>query len=260
MIEPIEITDISDPDIACRGLCDHCGREHSLPVGPAMAPALALFHRLEREGRIDFDVPVSEASPWMTTDYVWSEARGQMFGVLVVRDQSGRTGVIKAFSGQYNSRWRVPGWVGPLLDVERFRMVTALEEKCIKQMSREFEQSTDAALKKTLADARKKASRNLQRRIHSMFLIPSFAHGRSPLPMAACGTGGIPTGTGDCCAPKLLGYAALNGLTPLGLAEFYFGRTNRSGTREHGTFYPSCKDKCGRILGYMLCGLEDARQ
>jgi hypothetical protein len=92
--------------------------------------------------------------------------------------------------------------------------------------------------------------------IHAMYRLPNFRGQVVPLPLAVHPEGNAPTGTGDCCAPKLLGYAAAHNLTPLGLAEFYFGRTNRSGTREHGRFYPSCLDKCGRILGFMLCGLE----
>jgi tRNA pseudouridine32 synthase/23S rRNA pseudouridine746 synthase len=60
-----------------------------------------------------------------------------------------------------------------------------------------------------------------------------------PLPIArlspGCGGGGplqatndeaflgFPAGTGDCCAPKLLHEAALRGLKPVGLAEFWFG-------------------------------------
>jgi len=63
-----------------------------------------------------------------------------------------------------------------------------------------------------------------------------------------------PTGIGDCCAPKLLNHAALSNLTPVSLAEFYFGRENRSDTRQHGRFYPPCEDKCQPLLGYLLCG------
>ena len=44
-----------------------------------------------------------------------------------------------------------------------------------------------------------------------------------------------------------------------GLAEFYWGRENRSGNRRHALFYPSCEEKCRPILGFMLCGLEEAR-
>jgi tRNA pseudouridine32 synthase/23S rRNA pseudouridine746 synthase len=64
-------------------------------------------------------------------------------------------------------------------------------------------------------------------------------------------------GVGECCAPKLLNYAALNGLKPLGLSEFYWGKENKSGTRKHGEFYPACAEKCQPILGFMLCGIKE---
>ncbi|MBG0788946.1 MAG: hypothetical protein H0S80_00440 [Desulfovibrionaceae bacterium] len=246
-----------DPTIACRGACARCGGEHVLPVGPARRPALALLARMEREGRIDFDAP--DPDPRLSTDYLYGEARGQMFGVLAVRDGRGRTGVLKAFSGQYNSIWEVDGWVPPLLDVGRFRADTFESERRIKAMGREIAGlPADSPARRLLVYRRKKASQTLMGEIHAMFRLPNFRGESVPLPQAVHGPGNAPTGTGDCCAPKLLGFAALNGLTPMGMAEFFFGRANRSGSKEHGRFYPSCLDKCGRILGFMLCGLEAA--
>lgn len=255
MMEPMRLAGEYDPAIACRGACARCGGEHTLPVGPAREPALALLARMEREGRIDFDAP--QPDPRFSTRYLYGEARGQMFGVLAVRDGSGRTGALKAFSGQYNSAWEVDGWVPPLVDVTRFRADTFEAERRIKAMGREIAGlPPESPARRVLIYKRKKASQTLMREIHAMFRLPNFRGERVPLPLAVHGDAGVPTGTGDCCAPKLLGFAALNGLTPLGLAEFFFGRSNRSGSREHGRFYPSCLDKCGRILGFMLCGLE----
>lgn len=255
-MEPYDISDDYDSTIACRGACSRCGGEHTLPIGPALAPAKALFGKMEREKRIDFDAV--EPDPRFATDYLSGDARGQMFGVMVARDRTGATGVLKAFSGQYNSEWIVDGWVPPLLDVKRFRADTFEGERRIKNMGREIAGLPhDSPIRKILLYKRKKASQDLMKVIHGMFQLPNFRGETVALPDAVFGDGGIPTGTGDCCAPKLLGYAALHGLTPLGMAEFYFGRTNRSGSKRHGRFYPSCVDKCGRILGFMLCGLED---
>ncbi|MFZ1986822.1 MAG: hypothetical protein WAU91_20595, partial [Desulfatitalea sp.] len=61
---------------------------------------------------------------------------------------------------------------------------------------------------------------------------------------------------GDCCAPKLLNAAAKQKLAPKSLAEIFWGRTNRSGTRQQGIFYTACPEKCQPILGFMLCGIE----
>ncbi len=65
-----------------------------------------------------------------------------------------------------------------------------------------------------------------------------------------------PAGAGDCAAPKLLQYAYQNNLTPLALAEFWWGQSPKSEIRKHGYFYPSCKSKCEPILGHMLQGLD----
>ena len=65
-----------------------------------------------------------------------------------------------------------------------------------------------------------------------------------------------PGGTGDCAAPKLLEYAYKNGLQPLAMGEFWYGKSPETAVRTHGHFYPSCTSKCGPLLGYMMKGLE----
>ena len=59
---------------------------------------------------------------------------------------------------------------------------------------------------------------------------------------------------GDCCAPKLINFAAKNKLEPISIAEFYWGQENASGSKKHLHFYGSCEEKCGPILGRMLYG------
>ena len=65
-----------------------------------------------------------------------------------------------------------------------------------------------------------------------------------------------PGGTGECAAPKLLEYAYRNGLQPLAMGEFWYGKPSDTAVRTHGRFYPSCTSKCGPLLGYMLKGLD----
>ncbi len=59
-----------------------------------------------------------------------------------------------------------------------------------------------------------------------------------------------PTGTGDCCAPKLLNYAYKNGLTPLSMCEIFYGKN--SSTKVSGTAYPPCDERCALILPEIL--------
>ncbi|QJB55361.1 hypothetical protein [Pseudodesulfovibrio sp. zrk46] len=254
-LKTVQISSPFDTRVAASGLCERCGVKHSMVLGYSVPFAKELFQTITEAGRIDFDVPESEADPRLSTRYLFGPARGQMFGVLVVRDMDGRTGVLKAFSGQYNGVWDVDGWVPPLIDADEFWSATTGVERLIKRLSRKIDSLPGGSHeRKQLVERRKAYSQALMKDIHNMYMIPDFCGKVTPLPQVVTEGNGIPTGTGDCCAPKLLGYAARNSLTPLGLAEFYFGKENRSKTKKHGGMYVSCKDKCGRIIGHMLCG------
>ena len=65
-----------------------------------------------------------------------------------------------------------------------------------------------------------------------------------------------PAGAGDCSAPKLLQYAFQHHLTPIALAEFWWGISPNSEIRKHKNFYPSCLSRCKPILNHMLEGIE----
>ncbi len=58
-----------------------------------------------------------------------------------------------------------------------------------------------------------------------------------------------PSGSGECCAPKLLQYAFQNNLTPLAIAEFTCIKGN---IQWHG----ACQGRCAPILDWMLQGIE----
>jgi tRNA pseudouridine32 synthase/23S rRNA pseudouridine746 synthase len=64
-----------------------------------------------------------------------------------------------------------------------------------------------------------------------------------------------PSGAGDCAAPKLLQHAYQHNLTPVAMAEFWWGAAPKSAIRQHKNYYPSCYSKCQPILGHMLQGL-----
>ena len=63
----------------------------------------------------------------------------------------------------------------------------------------------------------------------------------------------VPTGTGECCAPKLLNYAFTHNMQVLSMAEVYCGKDTPN--RKNGNEYPPCDERCGIILPFML-GLE----
>ncbi|GAB6113602.1 hypothetical protein [Desulfomicrobium salsuginis] len=244
----------SDED--CVGFCRDCGREHALPAAPAMPHALALMGEIEERGGI---APPGIDDPRLGLDYLFGPARGQMFGVLVCRDGRGNEVVLKAFSGQYNGVWEVPGWVQPVVDPEEFGRTIRDDEPRIKALTRRIEAlPPDSPLRRDLLAERRALSAGLMERIFELYRPANFRGQRRPLRDVFLGRA-MPTGTGECCAPKLLHHAALHGLVPRALAEFYVGRENRSGTRSHGRFFAPCAEKCRPILGFMLCGVEELR-
>lgn len=62
-----------------------------------------------------------------------------------------------------------------------------------------------------------------------------------------------PTGTGDCCAPKLLSFAFSKNLQPLSMDEIFYGKNTKN--KENLKSYPPCDERCGFILPSIL-GLE----
>jgi len=227
--------------IAQQAFCHNCNAVHKLARTPAIPAARDLMARMDKE---------------LDTEYLYSEARGKMFGVLLCNAPDGSETILKAFSGQFDGQWELKGWVPPLFDVDRFHGLNDPVEKEIKALGRKAAEITgnDIARTQTL-QKRKQLSQNLMKDIHTLYSLNNFNGEQGALADFFPDNRGIPTGTGDCCAPKLLNYAALHNLQPLGLAEFYWGKTNRSESRKEGEFYLACRDKCGPILGFLLCGI-----
>lgn len=245
-------------EVACSGYCAQCGEEHSLVQGPTIDYCLELMQELEAKKRIDLLASEKEADPRFSIDYLFGKALGQMFGVMAYRDATGALGIMRAFSGQYNGVWEVDGWAPPLFDIREFETTCKDVERTIKKHGRQIEHlKPDDPARKKILRKRRSLSQNLMKDIHSLYQLTNFRGETKPLNDIFQDKNGIPTGTGDCCAPKLLNFAAKNNLTPLGLAEFYWGKENKSATRQHGQFYQSCKSKCQPILGFMLCGLDE---
>lgn len=238
------------------GWCADCRAQHVLAWHPARAQAIALAAKLERDGDLHC-VGHGPRAHAPTTQSLFGEARGKMFGVLVALDPTTSQQVtLRAFSGQYEGRWEVPGWVGPLFDVGAWHAASRKTEPRIKALSRDIATlRADDLTRADLLAERRAMSQTLMREFQALYRLPNFRGetlGLSETTRADAWS----TGTGDCCAPKLLNAAALGGLRPLGLAEFFWGATNLSQARQHQTFYPACELKCGPILGHLLCGVD----
>lgn len=143
------------------------------------------------------------------------------------------------------------------------RQESLKEHYFLKDKTRQHKQSLAALQEKLdvftkpifhLKEQRKQLSARLQRQLFESYTF--LNRGKQTKSLLAIFDAQPPSGAGECAAPKLLQYAFQQGLTPLALAEFWWGRSPGSEIREHGQFYPACKSKCEPILGHMLEGIE----
>lgn len=201
----------------------------------------------------------------------WHEElqRGKMFGALVVQTEMG-IGYLSAFSGQLNGESRVEGFVPPIFDINK--------SDYFQREMHEIESLTHDK------DERKKRSEALQEWLFRQYecmnslgekrnIIDIFVdyYKRNTLRqenyLRNASSHHIPSGTGDCCGPKLLQYAFLHGYIPLCMAEFwvqYQPQNERfrevpsllSEIRHDGQFYPACHKKCRPLLEFMLQGMN----
>lgn len=108
-----------------------------------------------------------------------------------------------------------------------------------------------------LKEKRRADSEALQRWLFSNFrLLNARGESRSLSDIFSETPMGIPpSGAGECCAPKLLQAAYRRGLTPVAIAEYWYGKSKGGEVRSHGKHYSACRGKCLPVLSWMLQGL-----
>ncbi|MBG1240640.1 RluA family pseudouridine synthase [Nostoc sp. NZL] len=127
------------------------------------------------------------------------------------------------------------------------------QQNAVLQPLKQLIAATDARISE-LKQQRKELSRQLQAQMHATYSLTNFS-GRS-LSLQQLMPGGSPTGTGDCCAPKLLHYAATHNLKPLAMAEFWWGASSVNQDKIQGEFYGACAERCQPLMGFLLSGLK----
>lgn len=173
--------------------------------------------------------------------------KGKMFGVLVCREEAGETGFLAAFSGTLGGRTRQPYFVEPVYDLMEEGSYFKQEEAAISLLARsDDEEKKEEGRRRSIA---------LQRWLFAQY---SFLNARGEKAGMAQLFGDVapPSGTGDCCAPKLLQAAYRRHLKPLCMGEFWMGQSPRNEIRKEGMFYPACSAKCKPLLRHLLQGLD----
>ncbi|HEY9810860.1 MAG TPA: pseudouridine synthase [Halomicronema sp.] len=139
------------------------------------------------------------------------------------------------------------------IERRKFKQNQNLSLQPLKQKIEAADQEI-SALKKQ----RKILSRQLQDQMHLAYSLTNFA-GQTLSIQQLMPPNSIPTGTGDCCAPKLLHYAATHNLKPLAMAEFWWGPVSANQDKFQGQFYGACAERCQPLMGFLLSGLSSQK-
>lgn len=173
--------------------------------------------------------------------------QGKMFGVLVVQCTDGRYGYLRAFSAKLDGKYIHNGFVPPIYVPSSIPCGNSSEESKRLQLLlfSNFYITNSIGQRINLIDIFKCEKKILS--VEEWYSHNNHKFDNYSLP---------PTGTGECCAPKLLQYAINNQLKPLALAEFWVGAAPINELRKEGYFYTPCSSKCVPLLRYLLQGIE----
>lgn len=175
-----------------------------------------------------------------------------MFGVMRAR-QAGIQQLRFAFSGQIDGAWLLEGWAPPLFDVPAWRALERAHDPAIQALTTAIDKlARDAPERAGLLTQRKAKSHALLDAYLDLYEVPALAGAKVGI-RTLFGAKRPPTGSGDCCAPKLLARAAVEGLEVLGLSEIFLGASPRSGSRACGDISEPCQARCAPLLDFMLC-------
>jgi tRNA pseudouridine32 synthase/23S rRNA pseudouridine746 synthase len=188
------------------------------------------------------------------------EIIGKMFGVLVVKTAKNELGYLAAVSGKLAGRNQHLKFVPPIFDtLQEDSFLTIGMNKLteinidIKRLQSNKLIDNELAIKE-LKDLRKSNSNALQNKLFDHYhFLNQAGEWMSLRAIFKEYTNRQPaTATGECAAPKLLQYAFQHKMTPIAIAEFWWGASPKSAIRVHKQFYPACQDKCVPILKHML--------
>ncbi len=217
-----------------------------LPEYPALTHALLLQQLLLTNRVVDF-----EGEGKVPIDGFFFPGGGAMFGVLVALDQNGNEVLLKAFSGSCMGHLNLPGWVTHLVDEEAYTRYLGLFDVPIKELGIRAEAAPTEEERRGLLARRSELSRKALSHYRELYNIATI-DGRNIRLESIFPGGKVPTGSGDCCAIKLLQYALTHHLHPISMAEFFFGAPTKDSRRSHLSFYGPCDEKCKPILHAML--------
>ena len=197
------------------------------------------------------------------------KGHGLMIGALVCTDSQGQRVVLHAVSGiSVKATFVVPEAlegphhiiVPPIVNEGLIAAALAKNDKEIHELTDKINhigapEALEGPSKEQLLQSRTALTDESLRNVFDLYEFTRFDGKKITLNQIIKEHGGRlpPTGTGDCCAPKLLSYAFEHKLTPISMDEVFYGRNTPN--KKNGSSYPPCDERCGYILPHIL-GLE----
>lgn len=185
-------------------------------------------------------------------------SNGIMVGVCLCKSKDDESVLLYTVSG--NARKIVDPknllggiFIEPIVSTERINEALSTNDKEIHSLTDSINSTDDLSRKNELKKQREKLTTESLSKVHDLYTFHCFDGKIKSLKeiCAVTNKGKLPpTGTGDCCAPKLLDYCYKNGLIPVSMCEVYYGKDSE--TKKSGHVYGPCDERCGLILPEMM--------
>ena len=227
------------------------------PEGPFRRGEAAISALNRRIAELESDSGYAEAEAALKA--VDAEAAGRL---AAFRAEAGRAKALRDARRAETDDPRILGRIDDESRRERSALRSLKTELKRRRSDAEAAAERFARRIEALKAERRRRSEELQLMLFRSFEMVAVDGRRENLVniFAEAGTALPPAGAGECAAPKLLQFAILNGLKPLAIAEFWYGRSPKGEVRRHGSSYPACRGKCKPILDFMLRGVELERR
>lgn len=194
------------------------------------------------------------ASQTHNWNYDFRVRKGKMFGVLVIQKRNRSYSYIGTVSGQLQRNTVCDKFVPSIFDdsIDNFFINRGMTE--LTELRLKIESEIESSKINLLKEKRKQKSKALQQRLFDNYNFINLSGKEKNILeiFRSSDHRHPPSGAGDCAAPRLLQYAIKHDLKPVALSEFWWGNPLHNNERQHGVFYPACKDKCKPILEYIL--------
>lgn len=188
-----------------------------------------------------------------TTEKISAErfANGIMIGVLVAKNSAQENKILFTVSGisrKIEGKFHDGIFVEPIVSSKKIMTALQKNDKEIHLLTEKLKACSkddvqDLQLRRSLL-----TSESLEK-VHELYSFYCF-DGKNRSLKQICKNHLPPTGTGDCCAPKLLNFAFKNNLIPLSMCEVFYGKSTEK--KMSGCKYSPCDERCGLILPEIL--------